>query len=56
MSEVVVLSGGTDGPTDAAGAIADGGTIARALAKGIDARAYLANNDSDNFSSRSAIC
>jgi len=49
MSEVVVLSGGTDGPTDAAGAIADGETIARALAKGIDARAYLANNDSDNF-------
>jgi len=52
MSEVVVLSGGTDGtdgPTDAAGAIADGETGARASAIGMDARAYLANNDAYNF-------
>ena len=52
MENVVILSGGTDGtdgPNDAAGAIEDGTTIARASAKGLDARAYLANNDSYNF-------
>ncbi|MBM3128667.1 MAG: glycerate kinase [Chloroflexi bacterium] len=52
MPNVVVLSGGTDGtdgPTDAAGAIADGETVARASAMGMDARAYLANNDAYNF-------
>jgi hydroxypyruvate reductase len=46
---VTILSGGTDGidgPTDAAGAIADGTTVARS---GLDARAYLANNDSYHF-------
>jgi hydroxypyruvate reductase len=49
---VVVLSGGTDGtdgPTDAAGAIADGRTIARAAALGLDARRFLAENDSYHF-------
>jgi glycerate 2-kinase len=52
MPDVTILSGGTDGidgPTDAAGAIADGGTIARAASLGLDARAYLANNDSYHF-------
>ena len=52
MCDVVILSGGTDGtdgPTDAAGAIADGETVARASAIGMDARAYLANNDAYNF-------
>jgi hydroxypyruvate reductase len=52
MENAVILSGGTDGtdgPNDAAGAIADGTTTARASAKGLDARAYLANNDSYNF-------
>jgi hydroxypyruvate reductase len=49
---VTILSAGTDGadgPTDAAGAIADGHTVARAAALGLDARAYLANNDSYHF-------
>lgn len=49
---VVVLSGGTDGtdgPTDAAGAIADGRTIARAERLGLDAGRCLAENDSYHF-------
>ncbi len=49
VPDVTILSGGTDGidgPTDAAGAIADGATVARS---GMDARAYLANNDSYHF-------
>jgi glycerate-2-kinase len=37
---------GTDGPTEAAGAYADGGTVGRARALGLDARAALERNDS----------
>jgi hydroxypyruvate reductase len=40
---------GTDGPTDAAGAIATGTTIARARKLGFDARLALAENDSYPF-------
>lgn len=40
---------GTDGPTDAAGGVVDGGTVARAREKGLDAAAYLRNNDSYHF-------
>jgi glycerate 2-kinase len=40
---------GTDGPTDAAGAFADGETCRRAGQKGMNPAAYLANNDSYNF-------
>ena len=40
---------GSDGPTDAAGAFADGGTVARGSARGADARAALARNDSHGF-------
>lgn len=40
---------GTDGPTDAAGAVAGGQTIARARALGLDPRAYLADNDAYPF-------
>lgn len=36
---------GTDGPTDAAGGVADGGTAERARLAGIDLRAALAAND-----------
>jgi glycerate 2-kinase len=47
-----VLSAGTDGidgPTDAAGAIADSRTLARAAGLGLDARRFLDNNDSYGF-------
>lgn len=49
---MLVLSGGTDGtdgPTDAAGAVVDGTTAEKAEAAGIFPRAYLQNNDSYNF-------
>lgn len=40
---------GTDGPTDAAGAIVDGQTITKSKAIGLDPEEYLRNNDSYNF-------
>ena len=43
---------GTDGPTDAAGALADGATMRRAADRGLDALAYLTNNDSYHFFER----
>ena len=52
MQNVVVLAGGTDGndgPTDAAGAMADGSTLARSRALGLDPLDYLRRNDSYNF-------
>ncbi len=42
-------SDGTDGPTDAAGAFAFGDTVARGQNKGLDAQAYLQNNDSYHY-------
>jgi len=51
-SGVVLLSAGTDGidgPTDAAGAIIDGATLARGQVQGYDASQFLARNDSYNF-------
>ncbi len=46
---VSLTTDGTDGPTDAAGAIAWGDAVARARTLGLDAEAYLANNDSYHF-------
>ncbi len=52
LAGVCLLSGGTDGtdgPTDAAGAVVDGNTVARALAKGLNPREFLEENDSYHF-------
>lgn len=52
MDDVLVLAAGTDGtdgPTDAAGAIADGSTITKAARRSLDARASLEVNDSYRF-------
>ena len=49
---ITVLSGGTDGtdgPTDAAGAVCDGDTVPRAREHGLDPVSFLDNNDSYHF-------
>ena len=43
---------GTDGPTDAAGAIADGYTLSKAERMGLDINDYMNNNDSYHFFER----
>jgi hydroxypyruvate reductase len=55
MGSTVILSGGTDGtdgPTDAAGAICDGNTVSRARKLGLDPAAHLTNNDAYPFFDR----
>ena len=52
---ISLLSGGTDGtdgPTDAAGAVVDGSTARKARDLGVHPETYLANNDSYTFFSR----
>ena len=52
LADTLMLSAGTDGsdgPTDAAGAIADGATVDRAAAKGLDAKDFLRRHDSYRF-------
>lgn len=55
LDETVVLSAGTDGtdgPTDAAGAVCDGGTASQGMAAGLDPVDYLARNDSYSWFDR----
>lgn len=55
LRDAVVLSAGTDGtdgPTDAAGALADGDTVSRALGLGLKPRAALDGNDAYPFFER----
>ena len=52
MKGITMLSAGTDGtdgPTDAAGAIVDGETVIEAKKFGLDPERYLNTNDSYNF-------
>lgn len=52
LDGVTVLSAGTDGtdgPTDAAGALADGSTVERAEARKLSPAGYLTRNDSYRF-------
>jgi glycerate-2-kinase len=52
LEDVVILAGGTDGndgPTDAAGAIVDGDTLARAIEKKLIPQDYLNRNDAYHF-------
>jgi hydroxypyruvate reductase len=52
VEKVVLLSGGTDGtdgPTDASGALADHTTVHRAETMGLNPRAHLENNDAYPF-------
>ncbi len=52
VAPIVLLAGGTDGtdgPTDAAGAVADGHTVRRAREMGMDPHAFLRRSDSYHF-------
>jgi glycerate 2-kinase len=49
VAYLVAGTDGTDGPTDAAGALVDGGTWQRAMASGVDCERALSDNDSYHF-------
>jgi len=52
MNGITLLSAGTDGtdgPTDAAGAVVDGQTVIKANTLGMNPETYLSNNDSYHF-------
>jgi hydroxypyruvate reductase len=52
IEKVVILSGGTDGsdgPTDATGALADYTTVQRAITMGLNPKSHLENNDAYPF-------
>jgi len=49
VTVVTLATDGTDGPTDAAGAIVDGTTTRKAAERGLSPLAYLQNNDSYTF-------
>ena len=49
VAVMAVGTDGTDGPTDAAGGIADGAVLARARALALDPLTFLTHNDSYNF-------
>jgi glycerate 2-kinase len=46
---ITLATDGGDGPTDAAGAVVTGDSLARAIMLGLDPRDYLARNDSYHF-------
>ena len=49
ISALFAGTDGTDGPTSAAGAFADGTTIKNAIKQGVEASGYLSDNDSYHF-------
>src|SRR5262249_46034266 len=52
LKNMVILSGGTDGedgPTDAAGAVADAATLRAAQSQHLDPAVFLARNDAYHF-------
>ena len=52
VAVISLATDGSDGPTDASGAVVDGETVERAKVAGLDPWTYLAANDSYNFLER----